>query len=203
MNFKNGLLIIFIIVIFSCKNPFLHDPKFNPQKPEFSFLPVNESDVKWMQPYGYVVYDALRSTNHNGFDFGMKFYLTPLYSCGDGVVTEINYNTGQGLPGTNYKIVIAVSSNTELEYHFEIGGSISETERKNNIFVKSGDYVKAGQKIANLISLIDGSHVHFGIRYNENCDRCPLEFFSYDAAFKLEKLFDSIEKRPARDDLCE
>ncbi len=203
MNFKNAILIFFIIIIFSCKNPFLHDPKFNLKKPELSFLPVNESDVKWMQPYGYVVYDASRSANHVGFDFGMKFYSTPFYSCGDGVVTEVNYNTGEGFPGTNYRIVITVSYNTELDYHFEIGGNISETERKNNIFVKKGDYVKAGQKIANLISLIDGAHVDFGIRYNGNRDRCPLEFFSSDADSKLEKLFDSVEKRPVRDNLCQ
>ncbi|MCX8094377.1 MAG: M23 family metallopeptidase, partial [Candidatus Goldbacteria bacterium] len=145
MDFKNFILFIFFLFI-SCKNPYLIDPKFNPKIPKLDFLPVHEADVNWMQPYGYVVYDATRSANHVGFDFGMKSTLAPFYSCGDGVVTEIEYDTGNGLPGNNYRIVIQVSARVYLDYHFEIGGYISEEERKRNIFVKKGDYVKAGQK---------------------------------------------------------
>ncbi|MCX8093349.1 MAG: hypothetical protein N3E50_04200, partial [Candidatus Goldbacteria bacterium] len=103
----------------------------------------------------------------------------------------------------NYRIVIQVSARVYLDYHFEIGGYISEEERKRNIFVKKGDYVKAGQKIANLISLVDYAHVDFGIKMDDKRDKCPLYFFTTQAATKLELLFDSVEKRPNRDNLCE
>ena len=156
-----------------------------------------------MQPFGNVVYDATRSAFHCGFDFGMKFNYAPFYSCGDGAVLEVNYNTNEGLSGTNYRIVISVSANVSLDYHFEIGGNVSEQEIKNNIFVKQGDYVKAGQKIANLISLVDYAHVDFGIKKDDKRDICPLQFFTTDAANKMEILFDSVEKRPIRENLCE
>ncbi len=203
MSFKKFFLIIGIVFFISCKNPYLTDPRFNPSTPELPCLPVTPSEVSWMQPYGYVVYDATRSANHVGFDFGMKNNYAPFYSCGDGVVIEVDYNTEKGLPGTNYRIVIAVSVNVSLDYHFEIGGNVSEEERKRNIFVKSGDYVKAGDMIAKLISLSDGAHVDFGIRKDGKRDICPLEFYTDDAANKLELLFDSVEKRPVRENLCE
>lgn len=203
MNFKNFLIIFVFLIFVSCKNPYLKDPKFNPEESKFNVLPVNESDVKWMQPYGYVVYDSTRSANHIGFDFGMKSSGLPFYSCGEGIVVTVDYNTGQGLPGTNYRIIIQTSYRICLEYHFEIGGTVSEEERKKNIFVKQGDYIKAGDKIANLISLTDGAHVDFGIKMDDKRDKCPLYFFTIDAAEKLETLFDSIEKRPIRNNLCE
>lgn len=202
MNFKNFFIVIVFLVV-SCKNPYLTDPRFNPKIPIFNNLPVNESDVRWMQPYGYVVYDATRTANHIGFDFGMKSSGAPFYSCGDGVVVIVNYNTGDGLPGTNYRIVIQTSSRVYLDYHFEIAGTVSEEERKKNIFVKTGDYVKAGQKIANLISLEEYAHVDFGIKMDDKRDKCLLYFFTTNAAAKLEALFDSVEKRPVRDNLCE
>lgn len=203
MNFNKILILFIIVFVFSCKNPYLTNPKFNPRITVFDHLPVNENDVQCMQPYGFVVYDATRSANHIGFDFGMKTNYAPFYSCGDGVVTEVEYDTGAGLPGTNYRIIIQTSSRVYLEYHFEIDGFVSEVERKRNIFVYAGDYIKAGQKIANLISLNDGAHVDFGIRLDDKRDKCPLYFFTSEASQRLEALFDSVEKRPERDNLCE
>ncbi|HPD19593.1 MAG: M23 family metallopeptidase [Candidatus Goldbacteria bacterium] len=202
MNFKKILVLFLVAFMISCKNPYLTDPGFNPGIPEFNFLPVNESDVRWMQPYGFVDFGTSTS-NHIGFDFGVKSSGTPFYSCGDGVVSRIEYNTGKGYPGTNYSIVIQVSFRVFIDYHFEIGGSVSEDERKRNIFVKQGDYVKAGEKIANLISVSDAAHVDFGIRLDDKRDKCPLYFFTTEADIKLEALFDSVEKRPVRDNLCE
>lgn len=203
MNFNKIFILFLIVFIFNCKNPYLVDPKFNTKIILFDHLPVNKNDVQWMQPYGFVVYDAMRSANHKGFDFGMKYNYASFYSCGNGVVAEVDYNTGEGLPGTNYRIVIQTSSRVFLDYHFEIYGSVSEDERKRNIFVKPGDYVKGGQKIANLISLKDGAHVHFGIKLDDKMDKCPLYFFTNEAAQRLEDIFDSVEKRPYKDNLCE
>ena len=202
MYFKKLNFIILLFFILLCKNPYLFNPVFNPSMPELNSLPIKESDVAWMQPFGNVDYGT-KTAYHSGFDFGMKTAITPFYSCGDGVVSEVNYNTGEGLPGTNYRIVIQVSARVFLDYHFEIGGSVSEEQRKQNIFVKQGDYIKAGTKIANLISLVDYAHVDFGIKLDESRNQCPLIFFSKDTASKLENLFDSVEKRPVRDNLCE
>lgn len=158
--------------MFNCKNPYLADPKFNPKITLFDYLPINKNDVRFMQPYGFVSPEYY----HMGFDFGMKYNYAPFYSCGDGVVTKVDYNTGQGLTGTNYRIIIQTSSRVFLDYHFEISGSVSEDERKKNIFVKEGNYVNGGQKIANLISLQEGAHDHFGIRLDDKMDKCPLYF---------------------------
>ncbi len=180
------LLSLILLSNLKCKNPFSSDL---PETARLISSPVEPSDCGWVSPYGTI--QELNSTRfHNGIDFntipGGKFL-----ACADGKVEKVELSTGQGWPGTNYRIVIRVAKKLDLDYHFEIGGSISEEERKKNIFVSKGEKVKAGEHIANLINLNDEvAHVHFAVKENGEIIKCPLFYFSQDIADLLEHLYD-------------
>lgn len=74
-------------------------------------------------------------------------------TCADGEIEKVELNTGAGLPGTNYRLVIKVAKNLELDYHFEIGGSVSEPERNRNILVSKGSKFKR-DRISLILSLL-------------------------------------------------
>jgi len=178
---------LFLIGTLSCKVPFSSDL---PEMAVLTASPVEPSDCRWISPYG-TIYDMSSSRYHNGIDFNTVPWGRFL-ACADGEVENIEMNTGQGLPGTNYRIVIKVAKKLELDYHFEIGGSVSEAERKQNIFVSRGNKVKAGQHIANLIIInSEIAHVHFMVRENGKVTKCPLDYFSRTVADLLEQLYDA------------
>jgi len=203
MNFKYAIFMICIIILFSCKNPYFKDPQFNISDIKLEALPVDESSVRFIGAFGNIIYPD-KTMFHNGIDIGIKGGSAPFYSCADGVVISVEYNTGAGLPGTSYRIRIKSSIKIETEYGFETNNQISEQEVKNNIFVKAGDFVKCGQKIANLLSFTDASHVHFGVKYENKTENCPLNYFSDNIRKDFERIFDNVEKRPAyRENICE
>ena len=131
--------------------------------------------------------------SHTGIDIntitGGRF-LSP----GTGIVTLVQLNTGQGRPGTNYRVRIHLTS-TGLNalYHFEIDGSISDQTQRDNILVALGDRVTAGQHIGNLWSLGPHAHVHFDMLDAGGRDavRCPLVYFSPAVATTWESLYDT------------
>lgn len=204
MNFRYLIFMIFIIIfLLSCKNPYFSDPAFNIKDVKLEALPVDESSVRYIGAFGNLTYPD-KTMFHNGIDIGIKGGSAPFYSCADGVIISVEYNTGTGLPGTSYRIRIKSSIKIEIEYGFETNKQISETEVKNNIFVKTGEFVKCGQKIANFLSFTDASHVHFGVKYENKTDTCPLNYFSEKIRNDFEKIFDNVEKRPAyRENICE
>ena len=138
--------------------------------------------------------------SHTGIDVntitGGRF-LSP----GTGIVTLVELNTGQGLPGTNYRVRIHLTS-TGLNalYHFEIDGSISDQAQQNNILVALGDRVTAGQNIGNLASQGTNAHVHFDMldAGGRATVQCPLVYFSPAVAEAWESLYD--EKIRERDE---
>ena len=159
-------------------------------------MPVDPAAVTFMSPYG--------ENGHNGLDFhtstGGRFF-----SVGEGVVTAVDLNTGLGLPGTTYRIMLEyTSTGTGAEYGFELDGTVSDQVQRDNILVAVGDRVTAGQHIGNLASQGDDAHVHFQIHEQPaGVVRCPLEYFSPDVATQLENLYDSsLEKRSPLPDLC-
>jgi murein DD-endopeptidase MepM/ murein hydrolase activator NlpD len=171
-------------------------------------IPIDSNSVRWIQPHGDVDHGGGNIFFHDGIDFGTvnggKFFSTV-----NGIVSNIELNTGKGWPGTNYRIMIQVDANIILDYHFEIGGDAPLSQRQANVLVALGDPVTAGQHIANLIygddaNAADVAHVHWGIYGNVDRTKCPLDYFSTAAAQSFEALYDSgIEKRPAyREDLC-
>ena len=145
--------------------------------------------------------------SHTGIDIntitGGRF-LSP----GTGIVTKIELNTGQGLPGgTNYRIRIHLTS-TGLNalYHFEVNGSISDQTQRDNILVALGDRVTAGQHIGNLVSQGHNAHVHFDMldAGGRDAARCPLVYFSPTVATAWESLYDStiLARTSKLPDLC-
>ena len=158
-------------------------------------MPVDPAAVTFMSPY---------DQGHNGLDIGTTAG-GRFFSIADGVVTLVELNTGQGFPGTNYRIGIDYATPIDVEYHFEIGGTVSDQDQRDNIFVAVGDTVTAGQHIGNLMSQDENAHVHFGI-YEQPVGvvRCPLDYFAPEVAAQLENLYDSldVEQRSSQSDLC-
>ena len=109
---------------------------------------------------------------HEGFDFGATSGAR-FFSIGQGVVTEIELNTGQGFPGTNYRITIQYTPTIDAAYHFEIGGDVSEQIQRDNMLVAVNDTVTAGQHIGNLMSQSDAGHVDLAI-YQQPGGGCPV-----------------------------
>ena len=120
----------------------------------------------------------------NGLDIGMTTG-GRFFSIGDGVVTVVELNTGQGLPGTNYRVQMEHTATLGSEYHFEIDGTVFDQDQRDNVFVAVGDNVSVGQHIANFL--------------------CPVDYFSPEVATQLENLYDdlvNVEKRSSQPDLC-
>lgn len=189
----------------SCgRNPYAADPLFRPDIPKLAALPCDTAAVTIIGAYGTIVEPGGTARFHNGIDIttadGGAFY-----SCADGVITGIDLDTGDGLPGTNYRIWVKISARATLEYHFEIGGSVPEQQRRANILVSEGRRVRAGQQIANLISGGGVPHVHFMVKERGVESACPVTYFDAATARRFERLFDSpwVEKRPDRPDLCQ
>jgi murein DD-endopeptidase MepM/ murein hydrolase activator NlpD len=194
MNSKKIFIPLFLFLMISCgKNPFSPDARFMLENPELTALPVQESSLLWISPFGEII-EGESTRFHDGIDIG-TVNLGPFYTCADGIVTMVEIDTGTGWPGTNYRIIIKVSAKLEIEYHFEIGGDIAEQERRNNIFVSKGERVQVGQHIANLINLDQNvAHVHFAVKENGNSEICPMDFFSKAAAQKFEELYDKYAR---------
>jgi len=206
MNFKKIIMPVLLIFMISCgQNPFSSDPLFMLGIPELASIPVDVSDCRWIGPFGNIYGEGgTIFMYHDGIDFNTVNYGRFL-SCVDGTVIKIELDTGKGLPGTNYRIIIKASSKLELDYHFETGGSVSEEEMRSNIFVSVGERVKAGQNIANLIVLSDGAHVHFGVYEKGKVKACPVNYFSQGAADLLEQLYDlnpRVYDHSLNPDLC-
>ena len=169
-----------------------------PATQTMTMMPFDPAAVTYMSPF---------RPSHTGIDIntitGGRF-LSP----GTGIVTLIELNTGQGLPGgTNYRVRIHLTS-TGLNalYHFEVDGSISDQTQQNNILVALGDRVTAGQHIGNLVSLGKNAHVHFDMLDAGGRDavQCPLVYFSSVVATTWESLYDAkiLERTSKLPDLC-
>ena len=162
-----------------------------PATQTMTVLPFDPAAVTLISPF---------TPSHTGIDVntitGGRF-LSP----GTGIVTLIELNTGQGLPGTNYRVRIHLTS-TGLNalYHFEVDGSISDQTQQNNILVALEDRVTAGQHIGNLASQGTHAHVHFDMldAGGRATVQCPLVYFSPAVAEAWESLYD--EKIRERDE---
>ncbi|HVB38374.1 MAG TPA: M23 family metallopeptidase [Vicinamibacterales bacterium] len=162
---------------------------------------MDQSKVQWIGVYGQQNQANGQSFFHNGIDLGAS-YGTEYYAAANGRVSTIEYNSGQGLPGTNYRIDLTVG-NLTLDYHFEVDGSVSDSDRHGAILVSTGQTVTAGQHIGTLLAQGSGAHVHFGTLLDGTA-HCPLDFYPADVAAQFEALFNSgIEKRPANANLCQ
>jgi murein DD-endopeptidase MepM/ murein hydrolase activator NlpD len=156
-----------------------------PATQTMSVMPFDPAAVTIISPF---------RPSHTGIDINTitgGHFLSP----GTGIVTKIELNTGQGLPGgTNYRIRLHLTS-TGLTaiYHFEVHGSISDQTQQDNILVALGDRVTAGQHIGNLVSLGEHAHVHFDMLDAGGRDavRCPSVYFTPEVWTAWETLYDA------------
>jgi len=156
-----------------------------PATQTMSVMPFDPAAVTIISPF---------RPSHTGIDINTitgGHFLSP----GTGIVTKIELNTGQGLPGgTNYRIRIHLTSTgLNARYHFEVNGSISDQAQRDNILVALGDRVTAGQHIGNLVSLGQHAHVDFQMSATGGSDavRCPLVYFSSAVTTAWESLYDA------------
>ena len=163
-----------------------------PATQTMTVMPFDPAAVTYMSPF---------RPSHTGIDINTTtggHFLSP----GTGIVTNIELNTGNGLPGgSNYGIRIHLTSTGLYAwYHFEVNGSISDQTQRDNILVALGDQVTAGQHIGNLVSLGKNAHVHFDMLDAGGRDavQCPLVYFSPAVAEAWESLYD--EKIRERDE---
>ena len=169
-----------------------------PATKTMTVMPVDPSAVTYMSPF---------RPSHTGIDIntitGGRF-LSP----GTGIVTNIELNTGNGLPGgSNYGIRIHLTSTGLYAwYHFEVNGSISDQTQRDNILVALGDRVTAGQHIGNLVSLGKNAHVHFDMLDAGGRDavRCPSVYFTPEVWTAWENLYDAkiLARTSKLPDLC-
>lgn len=110
--------------------------------------------VKWAgvsSPFGNRFHPVLkRYILHTGVDLRARY--VPLHAARDGRVTYTGYMSGYG------KIIIIDHGN----------GYQTRSAHLNNIYVKQGAYVKAGQVIGKtgMTGRVTGPHLHFEIRKN-------------------------------------
>jgi hypothetical protein len=164
-----------------------------PATQTMTVLPFDSAAVTLISPF---------RPSHTGIDINTTtggHFLSP----GTGIVTLVELNTGQGLPGgSNYRVRIHLtSSGLYALYHFEVNGSISDQTQRDNILVALGDQVTAGQHIGNLVSLGEHAHVHFDMLDAGGRDavQCPLVYFSPVVAEAWESLYDEkIRERDQR-----
>ena len=163
-----------------------------------TLMPFDPAAVTYMSPF---------RPSHTGIDINTTtggHFLSP----GTGIVTNIELNTGNGLPGgSNYGIRIHLTSTGLYAwYHFEVNGSISDQTQRDNILVALGDRVTAGQHIGNLVSLGKNAHVHFDMLDAGGRDavQCPLVYFSSAVATTWESLYDAkiLARTSKLPDLC-
>ncbi len=169
-----------------------------PATQTMTVMPFDPAAVTYMSPF---------RPSHTGIDINTTtggHFLSP----GTGIVTNIELNTGNGLPGgSNYGIRIHLTSTGLYAwYHFEVNGSISDQTQRDNILVALGDQVTAGQHIGNLVSLGKNAHVHFDMLDAGGRDavQCPLVYFSSAVATTWENLYDAkiLERTSKLPDLC-
>ena len=167
-------------------------PSELPATQTMTVLPFDPAAVTLISPF------MPSHTGINVYTITGGHFLSP----GTGIVTKIELNTGNGLPGgSNYGIRIHLTSTGLYAwYHFEVNGSISDQTQRDNILVALGDQVTAGQHIGNLVSLGKHAHVHFDMLDAGGRDavQCPLVYFSPAVAEAWESLYD--EKIRERDE---
>ena len=162
-----------------------------PATQTMNVLPFDTAGVTLISPY---------KPSHTGIDIntitGGRF-LSPA----SGIVTLVQLNTGQGRPGTNYRVRIHhTSTGINSLYHFEVDGSLSDQMQHDNIFVVLGDQVTVGQHIGNLMSQGPHAHVHYDMldAGGRATVRCPTVYFSSDVVATWESLY--YQKIKERDD---
>ncbi|XCB30695.1 M23 family metallopeptidase [Arcanobacterium hippocoleae] len=134
------------------------------------FFPMQVGSYRISSPFGMRANPFGRGTEfHTGVDFAAPKG-TPIYAAADGEVVM----DGSETPGNN-----------DIRIKHEINGKVFYTwylhSYRDGIFVKVGQKVKAGEKIAEVGSSgqSTGSHLHFEIRPSKDYTQEPVEPISF------------------------
>lgn len=151
---------------------------------------VNQADIDAINeaysestacPWGFV---------HDGVDFFPPLgSLCEFQAVSDGVVQDVNLWVNPGNSFWQVNVSIKYNNSFSVEYGFEPMSS-SESDGQTqlaNILVVAGDAVVAGQVIGRLHAAMNGAHVHFSLREN-NQSACPEPYFTPDAQASIMAL---------------
>lgn len=134
------------------------------------------SDFKLEAPFDRDVINtyeirSLSTDTHVGIDFFGKSgeNRIPFLAMIDGVVTHVESKIMENQNGTNnwaFEIWISINSKYMILLNFETFGHGDEVKKlqEDNLFIKVGDLVKAGDLIGNLIICQESAHIHFSLK---------------------------------------
>ena len=206
MNMSMKISLGSIAVLFFCFLLVACNLSNLPESPPLATrLPCNKAEIARIgNRFGTYTSGNGQQQFHGGIDFcPFPGKTATFYAIADGKIVTVNTDTKLGLDAgngaRNYRIEIAISKHVTVDYHFEVGidettkQPISLSDAKNNILVKKGQTVKAGDRIGIVPYFEGGSHVHFSIheeQYGGETPQMPspLTYFEPSVADELSSM---------------
>jgi murein DD-endopeptidase MepM/ murein hydrolase activator NlpD len=151
---------------------------------------VNEADITSVnEAFSLTDDNPYWGFRHPGVDFNTATDLVPVRAAAGGVVTLMEIEKSSGEMGWHAGFCIEYSSRYGVCYNLETFSATDETGQKlrENLFIKKGQTVKRGDRIANLVYGGSGTHIDFGVTIAS--DRiCPEPFFTTEAKESVMRL---------------
>ena len=183
--------------------------------PPASALPVQPEALRQIQRFGTIQNDS-DIFFHSGIDLSpIEGETMDVYAIAPGVITEIITDTKQGYDAKegarNFKIVMYISKEIGVIYHFEAaldndtGEALSLRDVRKLIKVRQGQKVDAGDIIGQLPFRKYETHLHFTIakdaREGDNIP-CPLTYFTEEKANEFNELYGNVYTYDSTHDIC-
>ena len=182
---KVGLLILLCVVLVGCLCP---DERADE---DFMMITpfVNQSDMGPIMEAFSVDANCPWGFGHRGIDFFSVQDLVPFRAVCPGEITEVKLWANDVSGNWQVNVSLEYNSTFSVEYAFEpmTNQSADGQTQLDNIFVSKGQDVQLGDLIGNLFFGANGTHVHFGVREN-NDDICPELYFTASARDSIMQL---------------
>jgi hypothetical protein len=126
---------------------------------------------------------------HRGIDFFSAAALAPFRAVCPGEIKEVNLWANDKTGNWQVNVSLEYNSTFSVGYAFEplTNQSADGQTQRDNISVSIGQEVQQGDLIGNLFFGANGTHVHFGVRKN-NDDICPEPYFIQAARDSIMQL---------------
>lgn len=187
---KRGLLFVGIIVIsatsiaiFMGLNSELPDVLPSGQDPSLMLPLVDFTFNDFIGGFGQITPEFY----HNGIDFGINDTTIIVAAC-DAYVSYVHlnwYNEKGGHWQSN--VNLRLNKHWTISMPFEswtTDESLGQLQA-NEINVETGQYIKKGDVIGNLLCHGESAHLHFGLIYND-LEVCPYQYFNETAQLIFE-----------------
>ena len=182
---KIGLLILSCMVLTGCLCPDERsDEDFIMITPFVNMLdmgPIMEAfSVNATCPWGF---------EHRGIDFFSVQDLVPFRAVCAGEIKNVDLFANDKSGNWQVNVSLEYNSTYTVEYAFEpmTNKSADGQTQLDNIFMRKGQEVQQGDLLGNLFYGANGTHVHFGVREN-NDDICPELYFTQAAGDSIMEL---------------